>query len=64
MIPNRLILTHEMRRDPLQASFRGLFEHLALGDEIPNTWAEVLGVRPVHMAEWLERAFGNVSRNG
>ena len=50
--------------DPLQASFLGILEHLALGDEIPNAWGKVLGVRPVHMAEWFERAFGNVSRNG
>lgn len=45
--------------DPLQASFLGMFEHLALGDEIAPAWTEMLAVSPTPMKEWIERAFGN-----
>jgi uncharacterized protein YbjT (DUF2867 family) len=41
--------------DSLMASFLGLFDSLARGDEIPAGWAETLGVTPRSMENWFTR---------
>jgi hypothetical protein len=38
------------------ASFLGLFDSLARGDEIPAGWAETLGVHPRSMETWFTKS--------
>jgi len=38
-------------------SYLGMFEHLALGDEISTDWTDVIAVKPVAMEKWFERKF-------
>ena len=45
-------------RDPMQASFLGLFDALAHGDVIPPDWTATLGVQPSSLEDWVKRAFG------
>jgi uncharacterized protein YbjT (DUF2867 family) len=42
--------------DALTASFLGLFDSLASGDEIPAGWAEMLGVEPRSLEDWFSRS--------
>lgn len=42
--------------DPLMASFLGLFDSLARGDEITGGWSKTLGVTPQSMADWFAGA--------
>jgi hypothetical protein len=43
--------------DSLTASFLGLFEALARGDELPDRWANRLGITPKSMEEWFSDSF-------
>jgi uncharacterized protein YbjT (DUF2867 family) len=42
--------------DSLMASFLGLFDSLARGDEIPAGWVETLGVDPQSMEDWIPKS--------
>jgi uncharacterized protein YbjT (DUF2867 family) len=42
--------------DELTASFLGLFDSLARGDESPAGWAEMLGVKPQSLEEWFSES--------
>jgi uncharacterized protein YbjT (DUF2867 family) len=44
--------------DSLQASFLGLFEALAHGDEVPPEGTRPLGVQPASLEDWVRRTFG------
>jgi uncharacterized protein YbjT (DUF2867 family) len=45
--------------DSLMASFLGLFDSLARGDEIPAGWAQSLGVKPQSMEDWFSVHIGH-----
>jgi uncharacterized protein YbjT (DUF2867 family) len=44
-------------KDSMTASFLGLFESLARGDEIPTSWTDKLNVKPITMEAWLNNAY-------
>jgi uncharacterized protein YbjT (DUF2867 family) len=45
-------------KDPMSASFLGLFYYLAQGDAVPADWATTLKVKPTSAEQWIVRAFG------
>jgi nucleoside-diphosphate-sugar epimerase len=45
-------------RDPMSASFLGLFDALSRGDEVPTDWTRTLGVQPTSLEDWVGRSFG------
>jgi uncharacterized protein YbjT (DUF2867 family) len=53
MTADQIAAARKGATDSLTRSFLGLFDSLAMGDEVPAGWAETLGVKPQSMDDWI-----------
>jgi uncharacterized protein YbjT (DUF2867 family) len=53
MTADQIAAARKDATDSLMKSFLGLFDSLAMGDEVPAGWAEALGVKAQSMDDWI-----------
>lgn len=56
MTADQIAAARDDAKDSLTGSFLGLFDSLARGDEITAGWAEMLGVKPRSMEDWISKS--------
>lgn len=56
MTADQIASARKRATDELTASFLGLFDSLARGDESPAGWSEMLGVRPQSLEDWFSES--------
>jgi len=59
MTTEHIAAARKATQDPLTESFMGLFESLARGDEVPQGWGDLLGIKPQSMDEWFSHLTGH-----
>ena len=53
MAADQIAAARKHIEDPMMASFLGLFDAVARGDEIADGWGRTLGVKPQSMEDWF-----------